>query len=254
MIRGIIGFISLLTFVPVLALAQDDEPRTGYIYVTYFICDTARETRADEIIDRTFAPHYNAAVEAGDIVSWSWLAHYVGGPWRRALVLTATNMDDLLDASGALGEIIGEATPEAGRVFTEVCAEHVDYVWQTVDQTMSAPMGTERGSAGFSMYLECDLSEERRADEIVAETIGPIYNDQIAKGNLKSWSWLQHNVGGNFRRLLTSTADDHKTMMRARAEIIAQMAEGRTRRAADQLNEICPKHQDYMWDIQIETP
>lgn len=254
MIRGIITFVSTMAFVPVLALAQGDEPQTGYIYATYFVCDTARETHADEIIERTFAPHYNAAVEAGDIVSWSWLAHFVGGPWRRVLVLTAGNMDDLLDSSGALGEIIGEATPEAGRVFTEICPEHVDYVWQTVGETSSAPMGSERGPAGFSMYLECDLSDEGRADEIVAETIGPIYDQQIANGNLRSWGWLQHNVGGNFRRLLTTTADSHKTMMRARAEIIAQMQQGRAKRAGDQLNDICPTHQDYMWDIKIETP
>jgi len=27
-----------------------------------------------------------------------------------------------------------------------------------------------------------------------------------------------------------------------------------TKRAARQLNEICPVHHDYMWDIQIESP
>ena len=64
------------------------------------------------------------------VVFRSWLSHFVGGEWRRALVLSTTNMDDLLAAAGALGEAIQESTPEAGRVFTEVCPEHEDYIWE----------------------------------------------------------------------------------------------------------------------------
>lgn len=251
--RLIGGFGAALAFAPIAAIGQDDPP-TGYVYVTYFECNPARESRADEIVTRNFEPHYNAAVEAGDIASWSWLAHFVGGKWRRALVLTATDMDDLLDAAGALGEIIEETTPEAGRVFTEVCTGHEDYIWQTVPGVGNLQIGNARGAVGFSMYMQCDLNQEERADELIGGTLGDVYNRQVEAGNLISWGWLQHNVGGQWRRLLTATSSDHKTMMKAREEIVQEMQSGRAERASRQLNEFCPNHQDYMWDIQIETP
>ena len=236
------------------AVAQEDAARQGYAYVTYFGCDPAGEARADEIVKRTYAPHYDAAVAAGDIASWSWLAHFIGGKWRRALVLTTWNMEDLLDASGALGEIIEESTPEAGRAFTEVCQHHEDYIWQTVSGIGTNPIGAERAEAGFSMYFVCDPSREDRADEIVRESLAPIYDRHVGDGGLATWMWLRHDVGGEYRRLLSATAADHKTMMSTRAAIIAELQSGRAERATRQLNEICGTHHDYLWDVQIETP
>jgi hypothetical protein len=234
-------------------LAQDNDV-PAYGYVTYFSCDAGNEFRADEIILRSFKPHYDAAVEAGEIVQWSWLSHFVGGKWRRALVLSASNMDDLLAAAGALGEAIAANTPEAGRVFTEVCPGHEDYIWRTVPGGASSAIGMDRGAVGFSTYLDCDLNRESRADELIRETLGPIYDSHVESGGLVGWTWLAHDVGGRWRRLLSMTASDHNTMMETRAAILEQMQSGRTQRAFEQLNDICPDHEDYMWDIQHETP
>ncbi len=254
MIRRIIaGFAMLLMFAPAWVTAQ--EQTAGYVYATYYICDTSMETRADEIIQRSYATHYDAAVAAGNIASWSWLAHFMGGQWRRVLVLTALDIEDLLDASGALGEIIEESTPEAGRVFSEVCGEHVDYIWRPVLGVGTFAVGTGRaGDAGFSAYMVCDMSREDRADEIMRETVAPIYDKHVESGALGSWAWLEHNVGGEFRRLLTATAADHKTMLNTRASIVAELRERKNNRAFKQFNEICFEHQDYMWDIQVENP
>jgi hypothetical protein len=226
----------------------------AYVYVTYFLCDAGREFRADEIIERSFKPHYDSAVEAGEILQWSWLSHFVGGQWRRALVIGAGNMDDLLAAAGALGEAIQDSTPEAGRVFTEVCPEHEDYIWRTIPGIGGNAVGTERGSAGFSTYWNCDVNQEDRVDELVRETLGPVYDARIANGDLVSWTWLAHDVGGEWRRMLSMTATDHNAMMRTRDAIIAEMQSGRTGRALSQMNEICPDHEDLMWDIRYETP
>ena len=76
------GLIASITCLPVAVLAQDQGAQTGFAYVTYFECDQAAEARADEIVNRIYAPHYDSALEQGDIASWSWLAHYVGGKWR----------------------------------------------------------------------------------------------------------------------------------------------------------------------------
>ena len=235
-------------------LAQEDGASPAYAYVTYFECDAGREYRADEIIERSFKPHYDAAVESGEIVQWSWLSHFIGGKWRRALVITTGNIDALLATAGALGEAIEESTPEAGRVFTEICPIHEDYIWETVPGVSASVAGADRGPAGFSVYMDCDVNREERADQIMRDTIGPLYAAQVAAGDLVSWNWLSHNVGGKWRRLLSVTAADHNTMMHARAALIDELRSGRAERAFNQLNDICPDHADYMWDVRFETP
>lgn len=239
---------------PTVLTAQQEGTDSAFAYVTYFECDPARESRADEIIERSFAPHYNAAVEGGDILSWSWLGHFVGGKYRRVLVLTASNIDDILAAAGALGEAIEENTPEAGRVFTDVCPVHEDYIWETVPGVGDAAVGAQRGEAGFSIYLDCDVNREDQVDELVRDTIGPFYDGYVESGGLTTWTWLKHNVGGQWRRLMSMTAVDHNRMLKTRKALEGDFASGRAKRALTELNEICPDHVDYMWDVLIEVP
>lgn len=254
MVRGVTSMAALGLLSAGLVVAQDEAPATTYVYASYFICDPAGESRADEAIARNFKPHYDAAVEAGNIVSWSWLAHYVGGQWRRVHVISATNMDDLLDSSGALGEIIEENTPEAGRAFTEVCPTHVDYIWESIEGASSGTVGAERGDAGFSMYFECDITREERADKLVIDNFAPVYNRYVESGELASWGWLKHNVGGPHRRLLTMTAATHKDLSHVRDKLNADLRAGRNERYWREIGEICDRHEDYMWDIRLETP
>lgn len=235
------------------SFAQDQGANINYAYATYFVCSPDGESRADEIINTSFKPHYDAAVEHGDILSWTWMQHYVGGEWRRVLVIIAQDMDSLLDASGALGEIISDKTPEAGRSFSAICASHEDYIWETTPGIGSAAVTEERGAAGFSVYMRCDLNGEERADELVREVFAPIYDKHVKEGELTSWNWLKHNVGGEWRRLLIMGAADHKTLMKARAAILADFDERKVERAAKEMNEICDTHQDYMWDILSQT-
>lgn len=250
MLAGIIGVACLL---PVMAAAQS-EASTSYAYATYFICEPDGESRADEIIQTSFKPHYDAAVEQGDIRGWTWMQHYVGGKWRRALVLIADDLNSLLDASGALGEIISANTPEAGRAFSSICSSHEDYIWNAVDDTGGVAITERRGEAGFSVYMQCDMAKEERADEIVREVFAPIYTRHLGEDALTSWNWLSHNVGGKWRRVLILGAADHKTLMKERAAILAEMGDRKVERSLREFNTICGTHQDYMWDILIQTP
>ncbi len=255
MIKLIIGgFLSALIFLPCVSAAQEGEAQDLFAYATYFVCSPDAESRADEIVNTSFKPHYDAAVEHGDILSWTWMSHFVGGNWRRVLVIMTRDMDSLIDASGALGEIISDKTPEAGRAFSGICASHEDYIWQTVEGVGSGAPTDTRGEAGFSVYMQCDISKEERADELVREVFGPIYDRHVAEGELTSWNWLQHNVGGKWRRILTMGATDHKTLMRARAAILEEFEDRKVERAADEVNKICNTHQDYMWDILVQNP
>jgi len=253
MIKGVLCSFALLLTVGT-ALAQDDEQQGAYVYVTYLICNSADLGVTDEIAKYVFAPAYDAAVEAGDITAWGWLAHHTGGTWRRALYHTAPNVDALLDASDAVGAKIDESAPEASRIFAEACPSHEDYIWQSTPGSGGNSLAGNRGKAGFSVYFVCDQSKETRADEIVAKHLGPIYQKQVDAGNLTSWGWLEHNVGGHVRRLLTSTAADHKKMLKTRDAIIEEITSGKNEKVSKEFDSICGSHEDYMWDLQIETP
>lgn len=229
--------------------AQDAQ----YAYATYFICSPDGESRADEIISSSYKPHYDAAVEHGDIESWSWLQHYAGGEWRRVLVVISNDIESMLDASGALGEIISERTPEAGRAFSAICSSHVDYVWQTMD-IGSGSASDERGDVGFTVYMQCDMNREEEADRLMRETIGPVFDRHTREGGLTSWGWLRQYLGGKYRRILTMGSTDHKTLMLTREAIHADFDERKVSRAVEEMNEICHTHQDYIWDILIQEP
>ena len=252
--KSIAACLFAILLIPTDGLAQDQDAPTLYAYATYFVCSPDGESRADEIINSSFKPHYDAAVEHGDISSWSWMQHHVGGKWRRVLVITASDMDAILDSSGALGEIIEDRTPEAGRAFSSICSSHEDYIWETVDGVSTSTTAGNRGDAGFTMYLECDMNEEDRADELVRDVFGPIYERHVNAEGLASWNWLAHNVGGDYRRIVTMTAADHKTLMNTRAAILDEFDDRRVERAVKEMNEICPKHNDYLWDILIQAP
>jgi len=248
------AFLLAFAFLAGNSFAQGQGAHGNYAYATYFVCAPDGESRADEIVKSSFKPHYDAAVEQGDILSWSWLQHYVGGSWRRVLVIIAKDMDSLLDASGALGEIISDKTPEAGRAFSATCSSHEDYIWQTTPGLGSSAVTDQRGAAGFSVYMQCDLNGEERADELVAKVFAPVYNKHVGEGQLTSWNWLKHNVGGEWRRVLIMGAANHKTLMKARAAILADFDDRKLERAAKEMNEVCGRHQDYMWDILLQTP
>ncbi len=253
--RKILGLLSITaSFLAVGAAAQESEGGESFAYATYFICQPDGESRADEIINSSFKPHYDAAVEQGDIQSWTWMQHYVGGVWRRVLVIIAKDMESILDSSGALGEIISDRTPEAGRAFSGICSSHEDYIWQTVGGVGSGAPTDTRGDAGFTVYMACDMNRESRADELMRDVIGPVFNRHVGDGELISWGWLKQYVGGKWRRILTMGAADHKTLMAARAAIHDDFGERRVQRAVNEVNEICSEHQDYMWDILVQTP
>jgi hypothetical protein len=114
-------------------------------------------------------------------------------------------------------------------------------------------LSQERGDAGFSVYFNCDMSREERADEIVKEVFEPIFNQHVGDGKLGTWGWMQHVVGGKYRRIWTMSAADHSTMLATREAIFADLAET-NEPAMREFDDICGSHQDMMWNIVMETP
>jgi hypothetical protein len=97
------------------------------------------------------------------------------------------------------------------------------------------------------------MARESRADELATTVFGPIYDRQVAAGRLASWGWMEHVVGGTWRRLLTMTANDEASLMAARAAIIDEI-DASNEAAGKDFDEICGSHQDYIWTIRHEKP
>lgn len=251
----LILLFSFVLMAPLAAFAQEeDEGPSSYLYVTYHYCSTNGQDRADEIYEQVDMPIMDKLLADGKITAYGWLAHHTGGKWRRAEYLAAPTLDALLDAQAAHGEAAEKADPEGKLAdeFGQACPNHDDYIWA------SANVGTgaaARGPAGFSVYFICNENRESRADEIVAKHFGPIYDKAVADGKLTSWGWSEHWVGGKYRRLLTMTSADHKSLLNTRNALIAAAfdAEG-MEEIGEEFTDICGSHSDYMWDIVHEKP
>lgn len=236
--------VLLCLLIPFCAAAQDEEQAENYTYATYFYCDTSNQDEIDPYVAETLAPAYNAALEAGEITSWGWLAHHTGGKWRRVQYHGAPSVAALLKAQETINaRVEDQDAPGIGAS----CKSHDDYIWQGE----AASSGAERGPAGMSVYFICNMNREERADELVNTLFAPIYNKAVADGQLASWGWLSHVVGGEYRRLLTMTAADMGTLMAARESILSAADE---LEGDEEFTDICGSHTDYLWDIQIEHP
>lgn len=239
----------LMTALPMAAAAQGEEEESeGYIYATYFYCEAGKTDRADEIIKQSEASIFDKAVKDGTIDAWGWFAHHTGGLWRRLQYYTAPTLDDLLDAQAAMDEARDDNAEKLGKEFGSICHAHQDYIWERL-----VGGGDDRGAAAFSVYYVCDESREERADEIFENDFAPIFNKFVADGKFANWGWNSHWVGGKYRRLQTISGTDHKTLLAARGELIEAMY-GDDNEAGAEFSSICGSHEDYMWDIELESP
>lgn len=242
--------LALACCVSVAAAQEEPAPPKQFVYGTYFVCDMNEQWRVDEIYASVIAPVYDAAVQDGTITAWGWLAHHTGGQWRRVAYVMAPTLEGLLDAQAALVAGVEKKNANAQREIGRICGAHEDYIWRQVVGT-STEEG--RGKAGFSVYFDCDMTREDRADEIVETVLAPIYERYVEEGHLTSWGWLSHVVGGTWRRLATMTGKDHKAVLAARAKILEEIGE-KQKAAGEEFSAICGSHADYMWNIELETP
>ncbi len=94
---------------------------------------------------------------------------------------------------------------------------------------------------------------EARADSLVMEKFTPIFNRHVSEGNINSWAWHAHQVGGKLRRLFVLDGADHKSLLDAREALIQDVG-ATAPEAGAEFSRICGVHYDYMWDIQIARP
>ena len=235
---------------PAIGAQEADVPST-LTYSTYHYCATVpqSEARLDEIVAKVDAPIFEALVEEGVISGWGWLAHQTGGLWRRIRYFQASTLDGLWAAQAAMTKRYAEADPALMAERFGICNQHEDYIWEVV----AASTGTERAGSGLSIYFVCDQAGEERADEIVSKDFAPVFDKYVKRGDLASWGWSRHVIGGKYRRLQTMTAESHTAVLKARAAILREMTNAGVD-SGPEFAEICGSHTDYLWDIQIESP
>jgi hypothetical protein len=244
----------VLLCLPAVAGAQEEEKQRSFVYATYFECDVSKQDRVDEAVKHGYAPVFDAAVEAGTVSSWGWLAHHTGGKWRRLLYYSAPSLEALVEVPEAVYPKIDETLPSAPKVVSEVCGAHEDYIWEAgIGSRGAGLIPQERGKVGISVYFYCDMSKDERADEIVEEAFAPIYNSHVEEGNIASWGWLKHDFGGKWRRVATMTGSDIASLLAARNAIFADV-NAKAEAASNEFGEICGSHQDYLWNVVHETP
>ncbi len=234
-----------------LSMAQD-KAAERYIYATYSNCDFSKQERADEIFDQVDKPIRDAAMKDGTITFYSRLAHQTGGQWRRVNVHGANSVQALLDAQKKMGDQT-DANEKNSRLAAEesaICPSHDDYIWRTVAGNVGTA-GGGGGGASFSTYYVCDQTREDQADAIVTGMLAPVFDKMVADGKLKSWGWLEHIVGGRYRRVETISATDVKSLMEARAALVEAL-DGNP--AGDLMTAICGEHTDYIWEIRAQAP
>jgi hypothetical protein len=130
--RRIVPVLALLWIVAALpARAQEPTPQPVGL-ATYYQCDPSMEARADTIVTETFAPVFDRLLSEGKIVSWMWLAHQIGGKWRRLGGFYASDMTALMEARAELLEEIQQNHPDEAAEFSSICHSHDDYVWRTI--------------------------------------------------------------------------------------------------------------------------
>jgi hypothetical protein len=242
-IKGAVLLQSCLLLAVAGAAQAQDEPAESYVYGTYFVCDVTRQERADEIYMALDQPFYDAAVADGSITSYGLYAHQTGGKWRRLMFSVAPSIQTLLDAQKKIGDQTAAKNKKLGDEFGKICNSHDDYIWRSIagNAGTAAP-----GSAAFSTYFVCD-SREVQADAIVTQVFAPVYDKMVTDGKLTSWAYLEHIVGGRFRRLATMTAPDMNSLMAARADLNEALTDNAL---GDTFTEICDSHDDYMWEVK----
>ena len=231
---------------------QHEEASPAYAYGTYFECDPEREWLADAIVAQVFKPAYDEAVEEGTISGWGYLAHHTGGNWRRVIYRIAPTLDASMAALDKIAEKVQASNAAAAAEFGSICNSHDDYLWRAVVGSSGTAIAENRGEVGFSVYFNCNEASESRADDAVKEHFAPVYDAQVEAGNLVSWGYMEHWVGGEYRRLLTLTATDLGKLMTGRDNAVNALMGMED--AIGAFFNSCTSHSDYIWNIQHETP
>lgn len=248
-----IVFAAILAACLMLCAGTAAAQEQSFIIGEYYVCDMTREAFADVLAEHVLGPIYQRHVDSGELTGWGWLSHSAGGRWRRLLYATGNNLDTML---AARDKIIAESEAEVSnetREFLSICGTHDDLVWAHAAGPSTDEMLANLGTKSYSTYYVCDVTRQERADEIVQQLIGPQIEKLRASGEISSWGWYAHVIGGRFRRIMTHSGSSHAALINA-VNTYNEAAAAENEALANEFSDICNGHVDYLWDRVLPKP
>ena len=101
-------------------------------FSVYFVCETDKEERADELMRGSVGALYDRHVGEGKLTSWGWNEQILGGEYRRLATMTAEDEATLLrERSAIIDEMFYGDEPDPDAVeLSSICGPHQDYIWE----------------------------------------------------------------------------------------------------------------------------
>lgn len=94
----------------------------------------------------------------------------------------------------------------------------------------------------YVTYYRCDAAPEGRLEAIARDKLGPALDKAVSAGRIMAWGWLRHHTGGTWDRAGYLAAPDVGALLNAVEGLGEELSD-----ALDELNAICPDHDDYIW-------
>jgi hypothetical protein len=228
--------------------ARAQEEPTAIVFAAYHRCNQAQESRADEIYAQVISPIMQTHQDAGRITAHGWARHWAGGAWRRLSYMVGTDMESLVEARDLYIEEVRANHADEVEEFNTICSSHDDYIWSSA-ATSQAPeeVAQERPAVGLSSYMMCD-GREAQADAILKAAFAPIMDRHVAAGDISSWTWLEHRIGGWFRRALVFDAADYMSAINYWDKLWSDL-DAEQPEMLREFGDICDSHVDYIWDL-----
>ncbi|MGH7564492.1 MAG: hypothetical protein ACREK5_08715 [Gemmatimonadota bacterium] len=247
------GFLAGTALVAAVRPGAAQETAQPVSYASYYECDPTALARVDSIIRTFWGPLADRQVSAGNASAWGWLGHHSGANWNRVFYFTATDLGRLIDATEGILADGSAANRDLVRETIGACPDHEDYIWQRITGSQSPTEITSRAAMALSTYFTCDPSREARADAIVSTVIGPAMDRAVQSGRMTTWSWMRHDFGGKYRRLLVSDGPDAKSLLAGINSVVDELV-AQQREAFEEFGGICSSHQDNLWTTLISKP
>lgn len=106
----------------------------------------------------------------------------------------------------------------------------------------------------YATYFHCNTGMEDAADAMM-ERDAPIIDGLVEDGTILAWGWLAHHTGGSWRRIRYHMSDSAEGAMTALGTMNDAIVEvhGEDDPAADAFAAACPRHDDYLWQVEAGT-
>ena len=230
------------------AAAAQQAP-TPFILATYYRCDYVRQARADTLYRQAMAPVLDRQIKSGNLTSYGFSSHRMGGAWRRLETWTAPSLEKLLAAQEAFQTDMDKTNPKAAAEFDAICGSHDDFIWNRAAGSAANPGMTPAASAvSYTRYFGC--SNETVADMVMETAYTEILNKHLAAGHISSWLWGTHNFGGTIRRILNWSGPNVMAVLNAEEMISGDMANNGQ---WGTFSEACNTHSDYVWQSEVRS-